>query len=427
MNLTEMESKVREATNNEPWGAPSTLMAQIASGTYNYREREEIVAFIFRRFTEKAANEWRQIYKSLQLLDYLIKNGSERIIDDVRANISLIQMLKSFHYIDSKGRDQGINVRNKSKNLIAFLNDDNLIRSERKKARANAKKFGGVSSAAYGGASSMGTGFGSGGSTFTGDDEDFANRVYGDGGVYGERFDDPASAYNNGATGNDNFEEYDVQASSSQATSKPTTSSSRINAKASKKEPQNDLLGDLLSFDGDGQQTSTNTATASRGTGANDDDDDDDFDDFQAAPSQPQKPANLSNNLNNLYNPSSQQQQQNQAVSGPNYNVNYQASQSTGPAKTTSNNDAFSSLFSSAKTKSKTSTGNTSTSSSTTTPVAAAASVNASNPTSSANDDFFGGFSSNNNSSSNNTKIKPATNGNGTNNTNSGDIDLLSF
>lgn len=425
MNLTEMESKVREATNNEPWGAPSTLMAQIASGTYNYREREEIVAFIFRRFTEKAANEWRQIYKSLQLLDYLIKNGSERIIDDVRANISLIQMLKSFHYIDSKGRDQGINVRNKSKNLIAFLNDDNLIRSERKKARANAKKFGGVSSAAYGGASSMGTGFGSGGSTFTGDDEDFANRVYGDGGVYGERFDDPASAYNNGATGNDNFEEYDVQASSSQATSKPTTSSSRINAKASKKEPQNDLLGDLLSFDGDGQQKSTNTATALRGTGANDDDDDDDFDDFQAAPSQPQKPANLSNNLNNLYNPSSQQQQQNQAVSGPNYNVNYQASQSTGPAKTTSNNDAFSSLFSSAKTKSKTSTGNTSTSSATTTPTAAAVSANASNPTSSANDNFFGGFSSN--SSSNNTNTKPATNGNGTNNTNSGDIDLLSF
>lgn len=423
MNLTEMESKVREATNNEPWGAPSTLMAQIASGTYNYREREEIVAFIFRRFTEKAANEWRQIYKSLQLLDYLIKNGSERIIDDVRANISLIQMLKSFHYIDSKGRDQGINVRNKSKNLIAFLNDDNLIRSERKKARANAKKFGGVSSAAYGGASSMGTGFGSGGSTFTGDDEDFANRVYGDGGVYGERFDDPASAYNNGATGNDNFEEYDVQASSSHATSKPTTSSSRVNAKASKKEPQNDLLGDLLSFDGDGQQTSTNTATASRGTGANDDDDDDDFDDFQAAPSQPQKPANLSNNLNNLYNPSSQQQ--NQAVSGPNYNVNYQASQSTGPAKTTSNNDAFSSLFSSAKTKSKTSTGNTSTSSATTTPTAAAVSANASNPTSSANDNFFGGFSSN--SSSNNTNTKPATNGNGTNNTNSGDIDLLSF
>jgi epsin len=35
MNFTEMESKVREATNNEPWGASSTLMQEIANGTFN--------------------------------------------------------------------------------------------------------------------------------------------------------------------------------------------------------------------------------------------------------------------------------------------------------------------------------------------------------------------------------------------------------
>ena len=64
-----------------------------------------------------------------------------------------------------KGKRSRDKCQKQIKNLIAFLNDDNLIRSERKKARANAKKFGGVSSAAYGGASSMGTGFGSGGST----------------------------------------------------------------------------------------------------------------------------------------------------------------------------------------------------------------------------------------------------------------------
>lgn len=34
-NYTEMEGKVREATNNEPWGASSTLMDQISQGTYN--------------------------------------------------------------------------------------------------------------------------------------------------------------------------------------------------------------------------------------------------------------------------------------------------------------------------------------------------------------------------------------------------------
>ncbi|EDO16090.1 hypothetical protein Kpol_1001p2 [Vanderwaltozyma polyspora DSM 70294] len=143
-NYTEMEGKVREATNNEPWGASSTLMEQISQGTYNIREREEILSMIFRRFTEKTASEWRQIYKALQLLEYLIKHGSERFIDDVRSSLSLIKMLESFHYIDSQGRDQGINVRNKAQSLTALLKDDEQIRAERKKARETSKKFKGV-------------------------------------------------------------------------------------------------------------------------------------------------------------------------------------------------------------------------------------------------------------------------------------------
>ncbi|QLQ79959.1 hypothetical protein HG537_0C06080 [Torulaspora globosa] len=143
-NYTEMEAKVREATNNEPWGASTTLMEQISQGTYNMREREEILGMIFRRFTEKRANEWRQIYKALQLLDYLIRHGSERFIDDTRSSISLVRMLESFHYIDSQGRDQGINVRNRAKALAELLSDDEKIRSERKKARETAKKYKGV-------------------------------------------------------------------------------------------------------------------------------------------------------------------------------------------------------------------------------------------------------------------------------------------
>lgn len=143
-NYTEMEAKVREATNNEPWGTSSTLMEYIAQGTYNLREREEILGMVFRRFTEKTANEWRQIYKALQLLDYLIKHGSERFIDDTRCSMSLIRMLESFHYIDSQGRDQGINVRSRAKALIELLSDDNKIRAERRKARETSKKYKGV-------------------------------------------------------------------------------------------------------------------------------------------------------------------------------------------------------------------------------------------------------------------------------------------
>lgn len=329
-------------------------MAQIAAGTYNYREREEILSFIFRRFTEKAANEWRQIYKSLQLLDYLVKHGSERIIDDIRANISLIQMLKSFHYIDSKGRDQGINVRNRSKNLVNLLNDDAMVRLERKKARANSKKFGNgggahTSSEGFSGSYS-GAGYGGGG------DDDFTNRVYGDGGVFGARYDDPADAYRNGATGGDNnFEEYDVEPSQTSRASKSTTASSAVHASLStlpvKSKPQpvvpeQDLLGDLMDFGG-AQATSAPQLAASQN-----EDDDDDFDDFQSAPSLSRNTASLTNNLANLYvSQGAPSQQGHYDLPAQSQQPSFQQASrvSSGPAKPSG--DAFSSLFSSAKSK----------------------------------------------------------------------------
>ncbi|PKC00918.1 ENTH-domain-containing protein [Rhizophagus irregularis] len=109
MNYTEMEAKVREATNNEPWGASSTLMQEIAQGTYNYAHFNEIMPTIYKRFTEKEARQWRQIYKALQLLEYLVKHGSERVVDDARAHMGTIKVLRNFSYFDEKGKDQGIN------------------------------------------------------------------------------------------------------------------------------------------------------------------------------------------------------------------------------------------------------------------------------------------------------------------------------
>lgn len=43
------------------------------------------------------------------MLEFLVKNGSERVVDDARAHVSTIKMLRSFHYVDEKGKDQGIN------------------------------------------------------------------------------------------------------------------------------------------------------------------------------------------------------------------------------------------------------------------------------------------------------------------------------
>ncbi|KAI8628993.1 hypothetical protein F5Y19DRAFT_103687 [Xylariaceae sp. FL1651] len=317
MNYTEMEAKVREATNNEPWGASSTLMQEIANGTFNYQTLNEIMPMIYRRFTEKSAEEWRQIYKSLQLLEFLIKHGSERVVDDARGHITLLKMLRQFHFIDQNGKDQGINVRNRAKELAELLGDVERIRAERKKARSNKTKYTGVeggsmggfsgsSSSRYGGFGSESAGYGGSAAGYGG----YSGGVYGDGGGFGGQSDEWRDSSNRA----DRFEEYDEfdEGTAGSASSRPKQTEraerdDRVGVKKTtpsqpprKKEPE----VDLFSFDDPAPvPAASSTATApapSNGSGlaslSNPVNDDDDFDDFQSAsPAAP--PSAPSNNF----------------------------------------------------------------------------------------------------------------------------------
>ncbi|MCJ1476380.1 Epsin-3, clathrin recruitment and traffic between the Golgi and endosome [Lambiella insularis] len=317
MNYTEMEAKVREATNNEPWGASSTLMQEIANGTYSYQLLNEIMPMIYKRFTEKAAEEWRQIYKvgtlfrsrskfilklskALQLLEFLIKNGSERVIDDARGHLSLLKMLRQFQFIDQNGKDQGLNVRNRSKELAELLGDVDRIRAERKKARSNRNKFGGVEG---GGGFSGGMSSGSRYGGFSNEDASFGGYTggtYGDGGGFGGNTstDFHDSGTSTGVSGNtsrrDRFEEYDeeddgaVSAATSRRKAETATTTSAKRKPEVKKEPE----VDLFSFGDDDVPPMTppkpapsnvRQAIASPTRNGNGTADDDDFDDFISA------------------------------------------------------------------------------------------------------------------------------------------------
>ncbi|KAJ1652162.1 Epsin-3, clathrin recruitment and traffic between the Golgi and endosome [Dispira simplex] len=148
-----MEIKVNEATNNDPWGASGTLMQEIAQGTQNYQYFNEIMPCIYRKFSECEASEWRQIYKSLTLLEFLVKNGAERVVEDVRSHLTTVKMLRNFHFIDDQGKDQGINVRQRAKELMELVQNSPRVREERAKAKANRSKYTGVESteSRYGG------------------------------------------------------------------------------------------------------------------------------------------------------------------------------------------------------------------------------------------------------------------------------------
>ncbi|NXL56574.1 EPN3 protein, partial [Chordeiles acutipennis] len=129
-NYSEAEIKVREATSNDPWGPPSSLMSEIADLTFNTVAFAEVMGMIWRRLNDSGKN-WRHVYKALTLLDYLIKTGSEKVTHQCRENLYTIQTLKDFQYVDRDGKDQGINIREKVKQVMALLKDEERLKQER--------------------------------------------------------------------------------------------------------------------------------------------------------------------------------------------------------------------------------------------------------------------------------------------------------
>lgn len=90
------------------------------------------------------------LLQSLLLLNYLVRNGSERVVTSSREHIYDLRSLENYTCIDEFGKDQGINIRHKVRELIDFIQDDDKLREERKKAKKNKDKYVGLSSEAMG-------------------------------------------------------------------------------------------------------------------------------------------------------------------------------------------------------------------------------------------------------------------------------------
>lgn len=131
-HYTDAQVKVREATSNDPWGPSSTVMSEVADLTYNVMAFSEIMQMIWKRLNDTGKN-WRHVYKGLLVLDYIIKTGSEKVALQCKENIYAIQTLKDFQYTED-GKDHGASVREKAKQLVSLLKDDERLKNERTKA-----------------------------------------------------------------------------------------------------------------------------------------------------------------------------------------------------------------------------------------------------------------------------------------------------
>lgn len=105
---TDTQVKVRQATSNDAWGPSGQLMNEISQLSHNQNDFIEIMEILDKRLNDKGRN-WRHVFKSLTLIDYLLHSGSENCILYFRDNMYVVKTLREFQHIDEDGKDQGAN------------------------------------------------------------------------------------------------------------------------------------------------------------------------------------------------------------------------------------------------------------------------------------------------------------------------------
>ncbi|CAH8833405.1 unnamed protein product [Trichobilharzia szidati] len=170
MNYTEVELKVREATNDEICCPHGRLLQKLADYTYTHDTFLEVMSVLWKRMHSDGNCSWRRVYKSLFVLAFLLRNGSDYVAQAARDHIYDIRTLESFRYFDENGKDQGMNVRIKVQEVIDLLQDPEKLQEERQKAKASRHLYTGYGNAnesdwGYSSYGSRGGGGGGGGGT----------------------------------------------------------------------------------------------------------------------------------------------------------------------------------------------------------------------------------------------------------------------
>lgn len=132
LQYSDIEVKVREATSNDKWGASSSQMAEIARATNDYDSYPLLFAMLWKRLNDQ--EHYLHVQKALLLVDYLLRNGSERFVTDAKRRKSDLLRLQEYRSYNADGEDVAKNCRNKAAQLYAVLDSDQRIKDERTKA-----------------------------------------------------------------------------------------------------------------------------------------------------------------------------------------------------------------------------------------------------------------------------------------------------
>jgi epsin len=147
---TDVEARVYEVLSHKNWGSSSSLMHEVARDTFEVERFHVVTRLMWEGVENQRPAAWRVVFKALTLLEFLIKNGAERCVDDARNHGHVMRQLAQFNYYEGT-IDRGLGVREKTKQITDILGDDERIREERQKAKQLRQKFGSGGATASGG------------------------------------------------------------------------------------------------------------------------------------------------------------------------------------------------------------------------------------------------------------------------------------
>ncbi|KAL6759180.1 hypothetical protein V8C86DRAFT_2580768 [Haematococcus lacustris] len=116
------ERQVRSATRDHAWGPTGAQLNALAELSYDDEDAHSIFAALEYRLMSPG-ERWRNVYKALLVLEFLIKRGADCCPSMALPLLPLLQCLQKFDYISPDGKDVGSNVRIRSSAVIALLED----------------------------------------------------------------------------------------------------------------------------------------------------------------------------------------------------------------------------------------------------------------------------------------------------------------
>lgn len=139
---TPTERKARAATRNEAWGPTGTQLNDLAEMSADAVDASIIFAMLELRLGYPP-NKWRNVYKALTVLEFLVRRGSDACVARATEELGpkLDALSTGFAYTSPSGRDMGVNVRHRAAALQALLADKPRLASERAACAAKAGAY----------------------------------------------------------------------------------------------------------------------------------------------------------------------------------------------------------------------------------------------------------------------------------------------